>query len=63
MKIITQAGVAQWIERWPADWKVTDLIPGQGTCLGCWPGPQLGAFERQPIDVYLPLFLPPALSL
>ena len=34
-------------------------IPNQGTCLGCGPGPQLGAGKRQPhIDVSLPLFLP-----
>ena len=36
------AGVAQWIERWPANRKVTGLIPGQGTCLGCGPDPQVG---------------------
>ena len=36
------AAVAQWIERQPANQKVTDLIPGQGTCQGCGPGPQLG---------------------
>ena len=34
------AGVAQWIERWPANQRVTGLIPSQGTCLGCRPGPQ-----------------------
>ena len=50
----------------PVDWvlackpKVAGSIPHQGTCLGCGPGPQLGAHERQPhIDVSLPLFLPP----
>ena len=32
--------------------KATGSIPGQGTCLGCGPGPRLGACERQPhIDV------------
>ena len=46
------AGVAEWIECWPANWKVVGLIPGQGTCLGCRPGPQLqgggeGAYRRQ----------------
>ena len=51
------AGVAQWIERGPANQRVTGFIPSQGTCLGCGPGPQLGggAHERQPhIDVSLP---------
>ena len=34
------AGVAQWIECWPVNQRVTGLIPSQGTCLGCWPRPQ-----------------------
>ena len=51
------ASVAQWIEHWPAHWKVASLIPSQGTCLGCGPGPQLGVRERQPhIEVSLPPF-------
>ena len=29
------AGVAQWIELWPANQGVAGLIPSQGTCLGC----------------------------
>ena len=33
--------------------KVSGLIPGQSTCLGCGPGSQLGACERQAIDVSL----------
>ena len=54
------AGVAQWIEHWPENQRVVGLIPSQGTCLGCRPGVQYGAHERQPyIDVSLPLFLPP----
>ena len=54
------AGVAQWIEHRPANQGVAGSIPGQVTCLGCGPGPQLGACEGQPhIDVSLPLFLPP----
>ena len=36
------AGIAQWIECWPANQRVTGSVPGQGTCLGC-----------RPIDVYL----------
>ena len=47
------AGVAQWVERWPVNRKVTGSIPSQGTCLGYRPGPQLRASERQPIDVSL----------
>ena len=54
------AGVTQWIERWPAIWRVASSIPGQGTYLGCRLGPQLGVLKGQPhTDVFLPLFLPP----
>ena len=56
---IALAGVAQWIECQPVKQRVTSSIPSQGTCLGCGPGPQCGAHERQShIDVSLPLFLP-----
>ena len=34
------AGVAQWIEHWPAKQRVASSIPSQGKCLGCRPGPQ-----------------------
>ena len=63
MLLYALAGVAQWTERWPMKQEVTGLIPSQGTCLGCGPGPQLGACKRQPIDVSLPLFLLPFPSL
>ena len=43
------AGVAQRIERQP----VAGSFPGQGTHLGCGPGPQLAVCERQPINVSL----------
>ena len=33
------AGVAQRIECWPMNQRVTGSIPRQGTCLGCRPGP------------------------
>ena len=46
-------GVAQWVGRCPANQKVADSTPSQGMCLGCGPGPQLGACERQHIDVSL----------
>ena len=36
------AGVAQGIEHQPTNLKVAGLIPNQGTCLGCGPGPWLG---------------------
>ena len=36
------AGVGYWVECQPVNQKITSLIPGQGTCLGCRPGPQLG---------------------
>ena len=44
---IAMAGVAQWIEQQPANERVTSWIPCQGTRLGCRPGPQLWARERQ----------------
>ena len=49
----TLAGVAQWIECQPENRRVAGWIPSQGTYLGCQPGPQLGACERQSIDVSL----------
>ena len=52
------AGVAQWIECWPVNQRVTGSIPSLGTCLGC------GAHERQShVDISLLLFLPPFPSL
>ena len=52
--------VAQWIECRPVNQRVMmGLIPSQGTCLGCRPGPHWVAHESQPhIDVFLPLSLP-----
>ena len=42
---------------WAENQRVASSIPSQGTCLGCRPGPQYWAHERQPhIDVSLPLF-------
>ena len=61
--ILALAGVAQWIEDQPVSRRVAGSIPTQGTCLGCRPGPQLGAHKRQPhIGVSLPLSLPSPLS-
>ena len=34
------AGVVQWTECRPTSQRVAGLIPSQGTCLGCGPGPQ-----------------------
>ena len=57
------AGVAQWTRCWPVNQRLAGLIPSQGTCLGCGPGPQDGVHKRQPyIDVPLPIFLPYPLS-
>ena len=50
---VALAGVAQWTERRPVNQKVTGSIPSWGTCLGCGPGPRLGACGRKPIDVSL----------
>ena len=64
MKKFALAAVSQWFESWPGNQRVSGSIPGQGTWLGCRPGPQCGARERQPhIDVSLPLFLLPFPSL
>ena len=61
--LVALAGVAQWIKRRPVNQSITGLIPSQGTCLGCGPGPQQGANKRQQhIDVSLPLPLPSPLS-
>ena len=38
--MLSLAGMAQWIEGRPTNQSVTCLIPSQGTCLGCGPGPQ-----------------------
>ena len=58
------AGVAQGNECQPMNQRVANLIPSQGACLGCRPGPQLGACKRQPhIDVSLPFSLPSPLKI
>ena len=63
-------GVAQWVGHCPTKRKVAGPSPGQGTCLACRPGPWLGRMQEETnrfflshIDVSLPLFLPPCLSL
>ena len=38
--ILALVGVAQCIEHGPVNQRVAGLIPKQGTCLGCGPGPQ-----------------------
>ena len=43
---LAPAGVAQWIERWPANQRVAHSIPSQGTCLGCRPGPPVGGLRE-----------------
>ena len=59
-KVGTLAGVAQWTAHGPENQRVTGSIPSQGTCLGCGPGAQQGACERQPhINVSFLLFFPP----
>ena len=36
---MTLAGIAQWIECWPANQTTAGLIPSQDTCLAYGPGP------------------------
>ena len=68
-KNLVLAGVAQWIERQPANQKVTGSIPSQGTCLGFGPGPQYGEIQEAANrrishpSMFLSLFLPPFPSL
>ena len=61
--IIALAGVAQWVERWPANQRVASWIPSQGTCLGCVRSPAGGMrgnllMYLSCINVSLFLFLP-----
>ena len=56
--VSTLAGVAQWIECWPADQRVASSIPGQGTCLCCRPGPWQGRVRGGHTLMFLSLFLP-----
>ena len=48
---IAVTGVAQWVGCHPANRKLTCLIPSQGRCLHCGPGPQWGTREKQSVDV------------
>ena len=66
VRVRALAGVAQWIEHQPVNQSVTGSIPSQGTWLGCGLVPQLGAWERELINVFLThwcFFLPLSLSL
>ena len=58
-KVSALAGVAKWIDHLPANQRAAGLIPSQGTCCSCRPGPQQGALEKQLHIVSLLLFLPP----
>ena len=53
----TLAGVARWIERQPANQRVTGLIPSHGPCLGCGPGlpPSRGRMRGNHILMFLSL--------
>ena len=54
------AGMAQWIECWPANQRVIGSVPSQGTCLGCRPDqvPSKGRVRSNHTLVFLS-FLPP----
>ena len=56
---IAQAGALSWLEHRRINQKFAGSILGQGTYLGCGFGP----YERQPINVSLPLSLLPLPSL
>ena len=55
--------MAQGTECWSANQKVASSIPGQGTCLGCGPGPQLGHVRGNHTLMFLPLSFSLPLSL
>ena len=38
--VVALAGLTQWIEGKPANQQIAGSIPSEGTCLGCWQGPQ-----------------------
>ena len=57
------AGVAQWIEFGPANQSIAGLIPSQGTCLGCRPGPQQGCARGNHTLMFHPPISPALLSL
>ena len=63
-KKIALTGVVQLVGQHPADRGVLGSIPGQGTCLGCGFGPQLGSVRHSQlmfpsrIHVSLPFSLP-----
>ena len=50
---LTPVGVSQWMEHRSVNQKVAGSIPSQDTGLGCGPGPQLGACQRQLINISL----------
>ena len=52
---LTLAGMAPWIECWPMNQRVAGLIPSQGTCLGCWPGPSRGCMRGTHTLMFLSL--------
>ena len=58
---LAPAGVAQWTEHWPANQRVTSLIPSQGTGLGCGSGQQSsgGHMRGNHTLMFLSLFLLP----
>ena len=51
--IVVLAGVAQRVEHQTANQKVAGSIPGQGTCLGFGPGPQLVALFKIQSDLLI----------
>ena len=56
-------GVAQWVGHYLVNGKVAVSILVMAPAWIASQVPQLGVRERQPIDVSLPLFLPPFPSL
>ena len=55
-KEVALAAVAQWIEHWPVNRRVTSYIPSQGTCLGGRSHPQQGAARGNHTLTYLSSF-------
>ena len=64
-KLVISPGWCSSVDRVrAANQMVASSIPRQGTCLGCRPGPQCRAYERQPHTIFIPIFFsfPPLLS-
>ena len=45
--------MTQWVGHRPTNQKAAGSNPGQGTCLGCGPGPLLGGMQEATNEMFL----------